>query len=116
MKKYFGVLSIAALALLLGTSAAFAGDNAFTKFGRGMANIVISPTEIYAQPVLLSQTTEPAIAIFGGLIKGLSMFVVREVLGVYEVVTFPIPNLHGYGPIMNPATTYTDWNSRYSPN
>jgi putative exosortase-associated protein (TIGR04073 family) len=116
MKKYFLVLLVIAVILTGIASQAFADDNAFTKFGRGMSNILISPAEIYAQPVLLSQTNEIPVAFFGGLIKGISMFVVREVVGVYDVITFPIPFPKGYKPVFNPATTFTDWNTRYTAN
>jgi hypothetical protein len=44
------------------------------------------------------------------------MFVVREVVGVYDVITFPIPFPKGYKPVFNPATTFTDWNTRYTAN
>ncbi len=112
MKKYFLALLVAALVLMNLASPALAKDDAFTKFGRGVTNIAISPAELYTQPLLLSKSCEPAIAIFGGLFKGLSMFVVREVVGVYEVITFPFPIPKGYGPIIEPATTFTDWDTR----
>jgi putative exosortase-associated protein (TIGR04073 family) len=114
MKKSMLVLGIAAFILMnLITVAVAAEDNAFTKFGRGMANVVISPAELYAQPVLLSKDHEIPIAFFGGLFKGISMFLVREVVGVYEMVTFPIPLPKGYRPLFEPATTFTDWSTRY---
>lgn len=113
MKKHLLVLGIAACILLSGFSVASAADeNAFTKFGRGMANIVISPGELYTQPVLLMKDQADSTAIFGGLLKGVAMFLVREVVGVYEVVTFPIPFPKGYRPIIQPATTFTDWDTR----
>ena len=112
MKKYLLVLGVAALVWMGLVPAASADDNAFTKFGRGMANIVISPGELYAQPLLLSKSSESSIAIFGGLCKGISMFIAREVVGVYEVVTFPVPLPKGYKPIIKPATTFTDWDTR----
>lgn len=113
MKKYLLTLGLVGCVLTSSIPAAFAEDNAFTKFGRGMANIVISPCELYAQPMLLSKTHEPSIAIFGGLFKGLSMLVAREIVGVYEVITSPIPVPKGYRPIINPPTTFTDWGTRY---
>ena len=112
MKKSLLVLGVAVFVLVSAVSLAFAKDNAFTKFGRGMANIALSPGELYTQPLLLSKNSEPAIAIFGGLAKGLSMFVAREVVGIYEVITFPVPAPKGYGPIIEPATTFTDWDTR----
>jgi putative exosortase-associated protein (TIGR04073 family) len=112
MKKYVLALGLAAFVLAGLASQASADDNAFTKFGRGMSNIVISPTELYVQPLLFLKKSEPSIAFFGGLFKGLSMFIAREVVGVYEVITFPIPIPKGYRPIINPATPFTDWDTR----
>lgn len=113
MKKHLLALGVAALVLLNLASPAMAKDDAFTKFGRGVTNIAISPAELYTQPLLLSKSCEPTIAIFGGLFKGLAMFLIREVVGIYEVVTFPFPLPKGYKPVLNPATTFTDWNIRY---
>lgn len=114
MKKNLLAFGIAALVLTMGLSPAFADDNAFTKFGRGMANIVISPAELYAQPMLLSKTLEPSIAIFGGFCKGIAMLIAREAVGIYEIVTFPVPVPKGYRPIIKPDTTFTDWDTRYT--
>lgn len=112
MKKYVLALGLAMAVLTSLASAAIAADDAFTKFGRGVANIVISPGELYTQPILLSKDNDAPTAIFGGLLKGLSMFLAREVVGVYEVLTFPFPIPKGYRPIIEPATTFTDWNTR----
>ena len=112
MKKYFLVLGVALFVFMGLVSGASAEDNAFTKFGRGMANIVISPGELYAQPILLTKNQADSTSIFGGLLKGVAMFAAREVVGVYEVLTFPFPLPKGYGPIIKPATTFTDWNAR----
>ena len=110
MKKYLLVFGMATFILMSGVSSACAKDDAFTKFGRGMANIVISPGEFYLQPLLLGNDNAPSTAIFGGLCKGAAMFIAREIVGVCEVVTFPIPFPKvGYGPIIKPATTFTDW-------
>lgn len=115
MKKYFLVLSVALFILTGLVSQAFAEENAFTKFGRGVANIVISPGELYTQPILLAKDNDTPTAIFGGLLKGVSMWIAREVVGVYEVVTFPIPVPKGYRPIIEPATTFTDWDTLQPP-
>lgn len=94
------------------STASASDETAFTKFGRGIANIAISPGELYAQPMLLSKDHAASISIFGGLLKGIAMFVAREFVGVYEVLTFPFPVPKGYRPIIEPATTFTDWDIR----
>ena len=113
MKKYFIVGSVLAIILICGISPASAKDDAFTKFGRGMANIVISPGEFYTQPVMLSDHNATSTALFGGFNKAAALFLSREVVAELEVVTFPFPLPNaGYGPIINPATTFTDWDTR----
>jgi putative exosortase-associated protein (TIGR04073 family) len=113
MKKYFLALGVAALVLATGASVAVAEDDAFTKFGRGMANILISPGEVYTQPIMLTDDHAVSTSLFGGLLKGAAVCIAREVVGIYEVVTFPFPNFKkGYGPIIEPATTFTDWDTR----
>ena len=113
MRKYFLTLGVAAFILMRLVSPSFADDNALTKFGRGVSNIVLSPAELYAQPLLLSKDHEPAIAIFGGLLKGTEVFLEREAVGIYEVFTFPWPGPKKYGAIIEPATTFTNWNARF---
>jgi len=113
MKRYllvFGVIAFVLIGLVPASLAA--EDNAFTKFGRGMANIAISPGELYTQPLLLSKNNDVATAFFGGLLKGTGMFIAREAVGIYEVVTFPFPMPKGYHPLIEPATTFTDWDTR----
>ena len=113
MKKYLLAFGVVAFALISLVSTAWAAeDNAFTKFGRGMANLVTSPGELYTQPLLLSKDNDAATAIFGGLLKGTAMFLAREGAGIYEVLTFPFPMPKGYRPIIEPATTFTDWDTR----
>ena len=113
MKKSLLALGVTALVLILGASAAFAKDDAFTKFGRGVANIVISPGELYTQPIMMTDNNPVSMAIFGGIMKGLAVCLAREVVGVCEVITFPFPLPKvGYGPIIQPATTFTDWDTR----
>lgn len=112
MKKHILVLGAAALVLMSGISPAFAEDDAFTKFGRGVSNILTSPGELYTQPWLLSKDHATSTAIAGGLLKGVALIVAREAVGIYEVLTFPLPFPKNYGPIIKPATTFTDWDTR----
>jgi putative exosortase-associated protein (TIGR04073 family) len=112
MKKIILSLGVAAFILLQASHAVLAEDNAITKFGRGIANIVISPGEFFTQPLMLSKDHEVPVALFGGVLKGAGMFVARECVGIYEVLTFPLPLPKGFKPIINPPTTFTDWDTR----
>jgi len=86
--------------------------DAFTKLGRGLTNIIEGPFELYAQTVLASPKTETVYAFFTGVTRGLAMFVVREFVGIYDIVTFPIPVPKNYQPLIQPATTFTDFSQR----
>jgi len=112
MKKYILGLGAAVLVLISGTSPVLAKDDAFTKFGRGVANIVTAPGELYTQPWLLSKDHATSVAICGGILKGAALIVAREVVGVYEVLTFPFPIPKDYRPIIKPVTPFTDWDTR----
>ena len=111
VKKISIVLGIVTLALMNPVSGICA-DDAFTKLGRGLSNITTSIGELYTQPLLLSKDNEASIAFFGGFSKGLAIMLAREVVGIYEVITFPFPLPKGYRPIIEPATTFTDWEAR----
>jgi len=82
------------------------------KFGRGISNAAFGVLEI---PIRIYDTNfeEGGIAAWTyGTLKGVSYFVGREVIGVVEIVTFPMPlpgcpdDPHdvgwGTGPIMQP--------------
>ena len=112
MKKYILGLGAVALVLMSGISLVSANDNAFTKFGRGISNIVTSPGELYTQPWLLTKDHATSTAIFGGFLKGTAMIIAREAVGIYEVLTFPLPFPKDYRPIIKPATPFTDWDTR----
>lgn len=89
-------------------------EDPFTKLARGLTNIVEGPFELYAQPSLVPSGTDTVYALFTGLTKGLAMFVTRELVGVYDIVTFPIPLPKNYQPLIEPATTFTDFSQRLS--
>ncbi len=112
MKKILLGGAIVAVILTQAATAILAEDNPVTKFGRGVSNIVISPGEFFTQPIMLAKDHEAPVAIFGGLLKGAGMFVARECVGVYEVLTFPFPLNNNFKPIINPPTTFTDWENR----
>lgn len=112
MKKTFLVLGTIFFCLACGTAICRAEDNAFTKLGRGLANIVLSPGELYTQPILMEKNNDESVAILGGIFKGLSVFVTRELVGVFEVLTFPFPVPKDYKPLIEPVTTFADWDAR----
>ena len=82
----------------------YAAPGPFTKLGRGLTNIVTSPGELIYQPAQLSEDNNLWIAWLGGFPKGLVFIPIRILVGVYDVVTFPIPYPNHYGPILRPET------------
>ena len=93
------------------------------KLGRGIANVAFCVLEL---PMQWAEVTENHGAIAGityGTLKGVYFVLVRGVVGVVEIVTFPIPlpdcpdfpedGGSGYGPILKPEWIVPigkDWN------
>jgi putative exosortase-associated protein (TIGR04073 family) len=87
------------------------------KLGRGFSNTIFGVVEI---PLRVYQTNidQGGFAAWSfGLMKGITYFLGRELLGVFEIVTFPAPMPGcstekykpgwGYGPIMQPEWILT---------
>ncbi len=91
------------LSLAVGHSTAQAlGHSAGDKLTRGVANTFQGILEV---PRHVGNTTETQGLLTGvtvGLGKGLGYGVLRTLVGLYEVVTFPIPIPEGYAPIIQP--------------
>lgn len=78
------------------------GQHPLRKLGRGLANVGFGLVEVPNQfSKINSEHGFPAAATYG-VGKGLFRWVGRELVGAYEVVTFPIPAPRGYKPIMKP--------------
>lgn len=84
-----------------------------TKLGRGVANIAFGPLELLKQPYDINQNTGAIPALTYGVLRGVCYTIAREVVGVIDIVTFPMPLPGctddpedygwGYGPLMRPA-------------
>ena len=98
----------AALTAGAGTDDPPADQNALRKLGRGLSNVLFGVVEVP------NQWTKADAAHGGGgvpygLSKGIVRWFGREFVGLYEVVTFPIPAPHGYRPIMKPEFPNEDY-------
>jgi putative exosortase-associated protein (TIGR04073 family) len=102
MKKLFAAFLV--ILSLISVPGAFAADDAFTKLGRGVADIVTSPLEFLVSYSVLAERGNPIVTVVGGTLHGAVMTVTRILAGVYEIVTFPFPLPANYAPIMEPAT------------
>lgn len=77
-------------------------DDPFVKLGRGLTNLITAPGELFIQPVNLSKNHDGFTALLGGIFKGITFMVLRQLSGVYETATFPIPLPPRYQPLWNP--------------
>lgn len=93
------------------------------KLGRGFANVIFGVCEVFIQPVKMNDTEGGIAASTYGVFKGLFYFLTRAVVGVVEIVTFPVPlpganttgyeSTWGYGPLIQPEWIFTIENNPY---
>lgn len=93
------------------------GQGPIRKFGRGICNVAFGVFEIPIQVYKTNETTGGLAAWTYGLLKGVGRFLERELVGVTEIITFPIPlpgaspqkygSGWGYGPLMEPEWIFT---------
>ena len=79
---------------------------AFDKLGRGVLNTVFGVVEIPKQIIKRALDTGCASGYISGLFVGTGYFVLREMAGIYEIVTFPIPLPGHYAPVIDPLLGY----------
>lgn len=85
------------------------GHNPLRKLGRGLANVLFGLVEIPNQWTKAQSTHGGAAGITYGLPKGVVRFVGRELTGVYEIITFPVPLPKGWKPVMRPEWPNEDY-------
>jgi riboflavin synthase len=83
-------------------------DTAVKKLGRGISNAFTCFMEVPDQMTNVGNTDGPVAGWTYGILKGVCMTVVRGVVGVYEVATFPIPLPKGYKPILTNPEFYLE--------
>lgn len=98
MKRIFVLVIVGVLVLSLTTPAYC--DDMLKKFSRGVCNVLTCPIEFPEQIKRVHMSDGPLASATWGVTKGIGMMLVRCVVGVYEVVTFPIPYPEDYKPIM----------------
>lgn len=77
----------------------YCGDG-LKKLGRGVCNAVTFPLELVEQVKRTNNSDGPMAAVTYGVLKGVVMTGVRALVGVYEIMTFPIPFPKNYQPIL----------------
>ena len=88
--KTFVIATFFAFSLLNFPSTSHAAEM-WSKLGRGVCNIFMSPLEIFNQYLQLSKTEPLGIAMIGAIPKGILVGIKRAGIGLYEVFTFPEP-------------------------
>ena len=73
------------------------------RFNSGVMNIVTGPLELVYQFKEEIKRTDPLRGAIPGVVRGLTWFAVREVVGVFEIGTFCLP----FKPHLKPFDT--DW-------
>lgn len=76
------------------------------KLGRGLVNTIFGVVEIPKQSVKRAIDTKTSYGYASGFVLGIGYFILRELAGVYEIVTFPVPVPSGYAPIIDPILGY----------
>ena len=115
--KHHGLLAsiIAVLMLAAGTVEASAladyGKGSTRKLGRGVANIIGAPLELIRTPYYVERDDGGFASITVGIVQGVGAAVVRELAGIVETVTFPIPVPKNFSPLLLPEFVYAhgDW-------
>jgi putative exosortase-associated protein (TIGR04073 family) len=95
------IIALSAFALCLSAWPAGA-QTAPRKLGRGLAAMTGGFLELPGNMVAETEARGPAEGIPLGFAKGLGMIVTRELVGVHEFVTAPLPIPAGYRPIIQP--------------
>lgn len=65
--------------------------NFYDKLGQGLANIVLSPTEVFDSTYGLLQTEGPTVGATKGFVQGTSRMIMDIFVGAYQIVTSPLP-------------------------
>jgi len=85
------------------------GQNAMRKFCRGVANVLFGIVEIPNQMTKTTATQGGGAGVTYGFGKGVMRWFEREGVGLYDLVTFPVPIPKGYKPVMQPEFPAEDY-------
>lgn len=99
-------------------------DNMARKLGRGISNVAFGALELPINWYQVNFEEGGFAACTYGILKGVIAVVIREVVGVVEIVTFPFPLPYcseypdspaaGYGPILQPEWILTPAQNKYN--
>lgn len=108
--KLVGILLLTAVCVapagFADTEDAPRGHNAARKLGRGLGNVLFGVVEVPNQYTKAQAEHGGGAGWTYGVPKGIARWFGRELVGIFEVVTFPIPS---YKPIMKPEWPNEDF-------
>ena len=100
--KFAAAVAIVALAGAMMVPATAEAQSAKEKFNRGFSNLALGFLEVPGTIKEEAAASNPVQGLVVGLIKGSFRFLRREVVGVYEIITFPAAVPAGYEKIVEP--------------
>ena len=107
MKKIKFIVILAIIVSLISMQSPCFAENMLRKLGRGTCNILTSFIELPKAIQESFYADGPLAAVTHGILDGLYKFTARTVVGVYEVVTFPVPIPAHYAPIIEPEFLFS---------
>jgi putative exosortase-associated protein (TIGR04073 family) len=83
-------------------------DDAGTKLGRGLSNLLLGWGEYPRQLEIAWKEKNYNPGTFIGLVRGTGKTFQRMFVGLFEILTFPFPGKQRYGPILLPETAFSE--------
>ena len=106
MKRKIGTF-LFAFSLVAATAWAHPEDAA-SKLGRGLSNTAFGWFDILNEMGNALDREGPGIGIPSGFLRGTFFAAARTLAGIYEVITFPLPNgKKGYQPLILPESVFS---------
>jgi putative exosortase-associated protein (TIGR04073 family) len=112
IRRFFAAAIVVALVAGVALPAYCAEDNAMTKLGRGVANMVTFPLEVPEQISRANNSDGPFAGYTVGVLKGFGCALGRACVGVFEAATFLIPYPKDFKPVLKDPEYFFE-NSNY---
>jgi putative exosortase-associated protein (TIGR04073 family) len=97
------------LALLPGLASA---QTAMDKAGRGLAAMITGFLEVPGNMYAMTEERGLGWGVSLGLVQGMGMIVVRELVGAYEFITCPLEIPAGFAPVIQPEYPWSYFTER----